>query len=593
MKIPIKFDLRKAINLRIFQRWAVVLLILLPVILGAVYIRFFGVNVVFWDQWDFIPYIEKLFNNNLSIYDLFQQHNEHRLFFPRIIMLILAYLTSYNNIYEMYFSWCLSIFILVLIFLMYRNSFGDSTKSLLVFIPISFMVFDFRQFENILWGFQLQVYLCVLGFILSIYMLEKSNNFNLNFLLAVFGGVLASYSFANGLAAWPTGLFFILISNKGKKLAIIWSLFGLLAAGLYFYNWIRPPDHPSPYVIIEQPIKGLIFLIANIGSPLAAQISVAVIIGSFLVVILFLELIILLKYNYIIETAKWLSFILFSLLSTLTMAIGRAGFGSEQALVSRYVTITFLSIIGIYLLALNIYIKISGGRVYSFLSVITISIIIIGVTAGYITGLEEGKSTSDFRTQDAYYLETCKLQTDNNLKNLYPSPEVVRERVKFLEKYKLNVFSNVGVNISRLTESDDNTLGYVGYVDAINGHIMNYNNISKRISFPINRSETDEIIINGWAVDRLANTSAKAVFIMIDNNLTIPTLYNLDRSDVARAFNNKELRYSGFEGSFAISNLNNGVHNLTLKVVSQRGDKIFNIDPDIQIAVKDGIRVAL
>ena len=181
MKITILSKLRKAYCSLLSRRWLVVLLVLSPAILEAIYIKIFGVNVLFWDQCKFVPYIEKLYTNNISFFDLFQQDNEHRPFFPRIIMLVLAYVSNYNNIYEMYFSWILALFILLLVFLMYKNSFGTSTKMMINFLPISFIIFTLRQFENILWGLQLQVYSCVLGFLISIYMLEKSDKFGFNF----------------------------------------------------------------------------------------------------------------------------------------------------------------------------------------------------------------------------------------------------------------------------------------------------------------------------------------------------------------------------------------------------------------------------
>jgi hypothetical protein len=66
-------------------------------------------------------------------------------------------------------------------------------------------------------------------------------------------------------------------------------------------------------------------------------------------------------------------------------------------------------------------------------------------------GLEEGLSFGVSRMEDAYYLKTYKLQADDNLARLYPDPEIVRERAPFLEKYKLNVFSNGydSLNVSR------------------------------------------------------------------------------------------------------------------------------------------------
>jgi hypothetical protein len=78
------------------------LLILLPAALGFLYVYLFGVNVVFGDQWFIVPLFDKLFAGELTISDLFAQHLEHRMFFPRIAMLLLGVATEYNNRAEMY-----------------------------------------------------------------------------------------------------------------------------------------------------------------------------------------------------------------------------------------------------------------------------------------------------------------------------------------------------------------------------------------------------------------------------------------------------------------------------------------------------------
>lgn len=442
MRIPTRSEQAKVCGPPAFKRWLVILLILSPAILEAIYIKFFGVNVVSWDQWDFVPFIEKLFSNNLSVYDLFQQHNEHRLFFPRIVMLILAYISSYNNLYEMYFSWTLALLIFAVVFLAYKSGFGTSTKMLMAFIPISFMIFDLKQFGNILWGFQLQIYLCVIGFVSSIYMLDKSNKLDANFLLAAGGGVLASYSFVNGLAAWPSGLIFILLSGKDKRMAVVWSFIGLLTTAIYFIHWTKPAGNPSTFLIIEHPIKGLLYFTSNIGSPLGLIIPVAAGIGIALIIILLIELTFLIKYGLWKENAKWLSFILFSLISSFGMTVFRAGFGIQQALTPRYITITSLAIIGIYVLALAIYNKDRQNKMHRLLVGVILFILILGLMVGYLYGLEEGPSFCVSRMEEAYYLKTYKLQADDNLARLYPIPEVVRERAPILEKYKLNVFSD-------------------------------------------------------------------------------------------------------------------------------------------------------
>lgn len=470
MKITILSKLWMVYCCLLSRRWLVVLLVLSPVILEAIYIKTFGVNVLFWDQCKFVPYIEKLYTNNISISDVFQQDNVHRPFFPRIIMLFLAYISNYNNIYEMYFSWILALFILLLMFLMYSSSFGTSTKMALNFLPISFIIFNLRQFENILWGLQLQVYSCVLGFLFSIYMLEKSNKFDFNLLGAIIGGIFASYSFANGLAVWPTGLFFLLILRNNKKMASVWSLIGLMTTGLFFYHWEKPQGPSSTLFIIERPIESLVYFLGNIGSPLAFKMAEAVCIGIILIILLSIELFIVIKNRKLKENAKWLSLILFSLISSLSLIIFRADFGIEGAGSSRYVTFTSMAVVGIYLLALNIFNQNHQNKTHFLLFGAILSILIIGLIGGYMYGLVEGPIINVLQTDNAYYLKTYEHQPDDNLKRIY-YPSIVREIAPIIKKYKLNVFSDNSVGPNETNGSPNETLSDMR---RINNFLLNY-----------------------------------------------------------------------------------------------------------------------
>ena len=123
------------------------------------------------------------------------------------------------------------------------------------------------------------------------------------------------------------------------------------------------------------------------------------------------------------------------------MAVFRSGFGIQQALVSRYITITSLAIIGIYLLALSIYNMNSKNKMHRSMMAIILIILFFGLTSGYMYGLIEGPSFSVSRMDDAYHLKTYRLQPDNNLAGLYPDPKIVRQRAPILERYGLNVFA--------------------------------------------------------------------------------------------------------------------------------------------------------
>ena len=69
------------------------LLTLLPPSYLLYLIARWGVDLPFWDQWEFVPLLEKMAGADLQLQDLTARHNEHRIFFPRLVMLALAWLS--------------------------------------------------------------------------------------------------------------------------------------------------------------------------------------------------------------------------------------------------------------------------------------------------------------------------------------------------------------------------------------------------------------------------------------------------------------------------------------------------------------------
>src|SRR5690242_3925372 len=59
------------------------------------------VDVPFADHWALVPLLAHAYQRTLSFQDLWAQHNEHRLLFPRLLMLGLAFLSRWNTQDEM------------------------------------------------------------------------------------------------------------------------------------------------------------------------------------------------------------------------------------------------------------------------------------------------------------------------------------------------------------------------------------------------------------------------------------------------------------------------------------------------------------
>jgi len=258
----------------------------------------------------------------------------------------------------------------------------------------------------------------------------------------------------------------------------------------------------------------------------------------------------------------WVSLVLFVFLSLVITSLGRAGFGPEQALSSRYTPITFIGIAGVYLLAVSVSER-SSATSGAFGAHALLAILLIGLIVSADMGWHEGESTRSSREMGAYILKTYNIQSDENIRTyLHPNPALARERAEFLQQNKLNVFSDLATDPSTMILTPSHTFFAI---DTINGKTAGGSLITVQLS------NEETMTIKGWAVDKQANSTASAVFITIDGGTDIPTLYGLDRQDVANNYKNPNFRFSGYVAMFSSSILPPGAHTISLKVVSKDG----------------------
>jgi len=199
--------------------WSIIIaLLIMPLIIGAIYIRTYGVNVPYWDQWDTVPiFLEKLYNSKLTFFDLLAQHNESRPFFPNIIMIILAKFTHYNVLYEMYFMYAFYCVSFVILCLMYVRDHPISKSSCLKFIPVSLFFFNLFQMSNVLYGVRIGQSMEIFGLISALYLIDKSKNFDLRFLSSIIAAIISTFSFVAGLSTWPVCLTLIFLKDSEQK----------------------------------------------------------------------------------------------------------------------------------------------------------------------------------------------------------------------------------------------------------------------------------------------------------------------------------------------------------------------------------------
>ena len=79
------------------SRYGDKILALLPLAFLIWVVVQYAVVVPYLDQWELVPLLEKTYHGELTFHDLWAQHNEHRLIFPQIIMLLLALPTALGH----------------------------------------------------------------------------------------------------------------------------------------------------------------------------------------------------------------------------------------------------------------------------------------------------------------------------------------------------------------------------------------------------------------------------------------------------------------------------------------------------------------
>ena len=165
------------------------------------------------DQWELVPVVDKAFQGTLSFADLWAQHNEHRPFFPRIVMVSLAWATGWNTLAEVALNVAImSLLVPVLWWTtrLWRNQ-GDGPLPAATWPVASLLVFSPAQWQNWMWGWQLMFFLPLASNIAGLSLLCRPRANWGNWAVAVMLGIVGSYSFGASLLYWPVAIVLLMV----------------------------------------------------------------------------------------------------------------------------------------------------------------------------------------------------------------------------------------------------------------------------------------------------------------------------------------------------------------------------------------------
>jgi hypothetical protein len=435
------------------RKWLIAILALIPPVVLIVFIVKYRVEAPLADIWEIVPLIDRAYSGQLTIRDLWELHNEHRPIFSRAVLIYLARLTHWTVLYEL----LTNVLLASITFLSLFHLLKKTDMEIGVLVPtISLLIFSLNQSEAWFGAYNVQIYMSIMAVTLGVILLTLSEHNLARTIAAAFLGIIATYTFANGLLFWPIGMW-ILWRKKQAKLIAFWVLISTVTILFYFWGYQRPPHHPSPLAFLEHPVRALNYVFAYLGAPLFAFCkkwqavaewlsqkgwsvpssliwvfqNASSIAGAFgLLTFVYLYMKTQKQNGIVISLLTLAAYVIFS---ALLSSAGRSAIGIQNALSLRYVPISTL-----FWISLLVMLKLAAvkPRIFNFSVAIVLVCVILNSIYGGLYAMKQHAYLMPARS------ELYRMQDKELLKRLFPDPEYIRQSVPTLKKHHLSVFQD-------------------------------------------------------------------------------------------------------------------------------------------------------
>lgn len=431
----------RAVHLKVKEVLFVISLFVLPVYILYL-LSSYGMDVPFWDEWELAAYLVKARAGTLTLSDLWMQHNEHRLFFPRLVLLAVAYPTNWNLKCQLYLNFVVTVISFLFIYLLLRSTFdGQIPKWLL--IAVSFLVFSPVQWENWSGGLVIHFFLNVLNITAATYFINKGSGRWVWLSVAIILTLIASCTISSGLLAWIALAIIFLRKGWKKEHIIAWIFVFAIMIALYFKGYAKPAHHPSLLFFIHHRYEFAKYVFAYLGGPIGRAWGTrgSVCIGIVSLVILGAVAVYLRGFDREgwDKLLPWLAVGTYAFFSAIITGIGRAGFGVTQALASRYTTGSMLFIVStavaIALLAYRYQVNNKKPLIENAVVISSAVALIVALYAlSFLQGVSEFKSRKVETSSAKACVKSFESADDKCLQVYYPDAVHLRQIVNLLKE---------------------------------------------------------------------------------------------------------------------------------------------------------------
>lgn len=568
-------------------------IILLNFIYNLYFVKSYGVNIPYLDDWYFIEFTDKLYNGIIDFKELFRQVGPHRPFTLRMFISIIGVLTRYNLKIVMYVTQFFYALILFVLFAAFKSQYSKQTAGniLLAFVPVALLLFHIRQFEIMLWSLCIGIVLTNFFALTSLYSLSKVEvkvkYYIIFFCVAIICAFFATYSYIYGILVWPLGLFILLLSEfslrKKISCSAIWITAGTIIIMSFAYSW-QAQQLNSSSSIFDKPLIALRYFTTLVGGSLFWELSDAFIVGCIVLPIAFIVFVISLSKKCVRNrNLFWITSMIFSIGILLMVTMGRFSRSMHFVVTSRYSMYSLLLLISTYAITVNVYFHTKRIIYKIFLGVI-VTIILYSLYISFSKDEYFGKIFCNDLQKRVFEIQNREYELNNVFisRRLGTSVRVFFRALKIFEKNKWNLYSYKEGTFPPLTDYpalDSLTQTNIAIVDySLKVNDTSINNKNKKVHL----KNSNKITISGYAIDLKTTNVFRGVYIKLDNNI-YKAFYGAYTPHIRDAYESTKVGFAKYYLRLPTKHIHNGKHELVLYLIDKHNDYYYSITHTIHI----------
>ncbi|MDQ0622020.1 hypothetical protein QFZ39_001230 [Paraburkholderia graminis] len=496
----------------------------------------------FADQWDgTVGFYMRALQNPWQSF--FEQHNEHRLTFSRLIFFPDVRYFGGRNLLSLAANLVLAA-LLALAFYRVTSRCASLDRAMRLPLVGVILVFTFSwvQEENFTWGFQSQWFAVYLFALLAFHALDLTAQAqargdatkSLAWLIAALAsGTVAAFSMSSGALVLPVLIAQAIYQRlKLRALVLILAVTAAVWVG-YFVDWHNSASSGNFVATLGQhPVVAVRYVLLYLGSPAQkARLGYpgAYVTGALVLFTLFAFCSKLLRHpTRPVRAIAFFSVTLFIAGNALLTASGRLGFGVESALSSRYTTASLAAWLALILFAaLNVE---TAERRRKVLTLAVVATVLIAYTQR--SAFNDAQDVTHSRLVAGLALRS-HVYDPQIVSAVYPFPETLVNIAKAAEEAQVSIFAPGQPDYLAPPQHIDSNAPCEGAIDGV---------------FPT--SNPDMLRATGWIYDSNEQTTPRFVVVTDDSNTTLGTGVTGGPRPDARAREGRRARFSGWTAFF-------------------------------------------